>query len=99
MGSLVLMMFLTTEGKGHQLTPDVLEQDTIMTCCTTHKRPEDISKDSNLSQKGQGSTLTRGPAQVQHSCTPRRLPAWALHSLQTHTSKARSCSHQVHCDI
>lgn len=37
-------MFLTAEGKSHQLTPDVLAYNTKMTSCTTHKRLEAVSK-------------------------------------------------------
>lgn len=58
MSSLVLMMFLTAEGKkSHWLTPDALAKDAIMTCCATHKRPNDISRGCSLSQKEHGSTL------------------------------------------
>lgn len=99
MGSLDLIMFLTAEGQSHWLTPDVLAYNTKMTSCTTHKRLEAVSKTSSLPRRGQGSTLTRGPAQFQHSHTQQHLPARALHPLQTHTSKARSCSHQNHYNI
>lgn len=79
MSSLVLMMFLTAEGKkSHWLTPDALAKDAIMTCCATHKRPNDISRGCSLSQKEHGSTLA-GQGNMRGASTASAPPHTAVY--------------------